>query len=213
MIKSVNHLSIIILMSNSVQLSKETLSMETSTGICVTITGPMFAGKTTALINIIRELRKTGVNVLVFKHAIDDRYATVQICSHDKAVEECIPINNTRDIFTNELYESAQVIIVEEAQFFGEDINDSIDRIKCDKKKLIMSGLSGSYKQKAIGYMGDIFAKSEKIIQLTAICAYCKKVTPAQFTAKVGGTNSVIEVGSDIYKPVCSEHFHKYSRA
>ena len=178
---------------------------------CVTITGPMFAGKTSALINIIRDLKKNKISYIVFKHAIDVRYEDNKICSHDRDTEQCISITEPINILQHEYYNKADVIIIEEVQFFNDTILTTIDQIKCDGKKLILSGLSGSFKQKAIGHMGDIYAKSEQIVQLSAICHYCTNMTPAHFTAKISGTDDVIEVGNDIYKPVCQYHYNLHS--
>jgi len=177
----------------------------------ITITGPMFAGKTSLLIRIIREFKKLNIRCLVFKHSIDVRYATDKISSHDNDVEDCIPISSPEQIFMNESYSDAEVVIIEEVQFFDIDILSTIDKLKQDGKKLILCGLSGSYEQKAIGCMGDIYAKTEKIIQLSAICHYCEERTDAHFTAKICGSKTVIEVGNDIYKPVCNLHFNLHS--
>ena len=44
--------------------------------------GPMFAGKTTALLRRVRELREAGEEVMVVKAAIDDRYDDLDVVSH-----------------------------------------------------------------------------------------------------------------------------------
>ena len=45
--------------------------------------GPMFSGKTTALLRKVKELRELGEQVVVVKAAIDDRYSGSEVISHD----------------------------------------------------------------------------------------------------------------------------------
>lgn len=196
-------------------MSMDFLSADHDSSYCVSIIGPMFAGKTTADIRILRDCKKRGIEALGFKPACDNRYGVESVFhSHDNDTEECTLITDIQQILDHPKYNVAKVIVIEEAHFFNSHILDVIDRMMNDGKKVVISGLSGSYKQRNIGYMGDITAMSDKIIQLFATCEFCEEVTSAPFTAKISGGHSAIEVGSkETYKPVCRKHFKQYDES
>lgn len=183
------------------------------TGCCVTIIGPMYAGKTTTLINISRDCKKKGQLVLGFKPKKDDRYGLdSNFHSHDGDVESCILIENTDEILIDANYNDANVIIIEEAHFFDENIVTNIERMIDDGKYIICSGLSGSYKRRTIGSIANIIALSSTITQLYAKCELCTETTLAPFTSKISGEHGTdIEVGGkNTYIPVCEKHFNQY---
>jgi thymidine kinase len=188
------------------------LETEHESGYCASIIGPMFAGKTTADIRILRDCRKRGVKALGFKPKCDTRYGRDSVFhSHDNDTETCITITNISEILAHCEYNDAKVIIIEEAHFFNQDILLVIDTMMSNKKMVVVSGLSGSYLQRCIGCMGDIIAMSDTVIQLFATCEYCDTVTNAPFTAKICGGDGIIEVGSkETYVPTCRKHFIKY---
>jgi thymidine kinase len=193
-------------------MSMEFLEAELESGYCASIIGPMFAGKTTADIRILRDCRKRGIKALGFKPTCDTRYGDGAVFhSHDNDTESCILIDDIQEVLANPDYNEAHVIIIEEAHFFDNSILNVIDQMMIDKKKVVISGLSGSYQQKCIGSMANIMAMSDSIIQLFATCEYCDTITNAPFTIKVNGSHTALEVGSkEIYKPVCRKHFTKY---
>ena len=57
--------------------------MNTKTGMLTVYAGPMYAGKTTALIAELEDSLECGSNVLVVKPSIDNRYSDEDIVSHD----------------------------------------------------------------------------------------------------------------------------------
>lgn len=186
--------------------------VNSESSFCVSIIGPMFAGKTTANIRILRDCRKKGVNVLGFKPQCDNRYGVESVFhSHDNDVESCEVITGINDILEHPNYNETRVIVIEEAHFYSPDIINVIDTIMHDNKLLVVSGLSGSYSQRSIGSMADIIAQSDSVVQLCATCEYCEEITKAPFTIKHSGDNSQIQVGSkEMYAPVCRKHLQKH---
>ena len=60
-----------------------------ATGSLQLIMGPMFAGKTTALLRSVSELRAGGEVVELVKSSKDDRYAEEAVVSHDGTMQPC----------------------------------------------------------------------------------------------------------------------------
>jgi len=181
-----------------------------SHGYLYLITGPMFAGKSSKLIRLIRNFKSKNVPVLVLKHSLDTRYDGLHsICSHDKIKEPCQSTDKLDIYLTHPDYLAAQVIVIEEAQFFGEDIVKFCEHaMDVDSKYLIVTGLSGDYKRRPFGFMPQIEALAQGKEMLYAYCHFCDGCVQAPYTAKISGTDETIDVGeSDKYKPVCLSHW------
>jgi len=179
---------------------------------CTSIIGPMFAGKTTANIKIKRDCEKANIRVLGFKPRCDIRYGIESVFhSHDNDTEKCEVIDDINEVLIHPEYKETKVIILDQGHFYGPSILTVVEQMIIDKKYIVVSGLSGSYKQRSIGYIGDIIALSDTVHLMRATCEYCEEVTDAPFTIKFQGGNSDIQVGSkESYKPVCRKHFCKY---
>ena len=122
------------------------------------ILGPMFAGKSTCLINKVHELLCNGAHaseILLINHSRDTRYdtANTNICTHDgnkyKAISThnlqtiinsiiTIPVDDTSTTTTNK-YSHIKHILIDEGQFF----NDLFIAIKT----LILSEYGNNKKQ------------------------------------------------------------------
>lgn len=178
-------------------------------GQCHVIFGPMFAKKTTHLIKMYRDFTNENVNVKAFKHSSDVRYEVDKLCTHDHDTIPCISILRTNEIFLQPDYDLIKNIIIDEAHFFDESIIDDLHKILNDGKNVIIAGLSGDYRMKPIGKMSEIISMSELKTSLVSKCSYCN--IDAHFTAKIKGSHEIIEVGFDIYKPVCRKHHSEYS--
>jgi thymidine kinase len=66
------------------------------------ILGPMFSGKSTKLLELIRKYKIINYKVMILKHSIDKRYSDAdEIVSHNKDSEPCISLSSIFDVFTN----------------------------------------------------------------------------------------------------------------
>ena len=84
------------------------------------ICGSMFSGKTEELIRRIRRAEIAKMNTLIFKPKIDDRYSSNHVVSHNQSKLESMLVNNAQEILDNS--NEIDVIGIDEAQFFGDDI-------------------------------------------------------------------------------------------
>lgn len=183
------------------------------TGFLYMIIGPMCAGKSSKLLRLIKIFKNKNTVMEVYKHNIDTRYNAIsEICSHNMIREPCVAIADINDIFNNPNYEKLQVIIIEEAQFFTDDIVPSVQKMIDDGKYVIVGGLSGDSNMKPFGQINNLISIADKTDILTAYCDYCVDCVDAPFTIKLGGTQEVVEVGIDMYKPVCRKHYNELSK-
>lgn len=172
------------------------------------VLGPMFAGKSTHLINILRKLRAINIQTLVVKPHIDDRYATTRVCSHDSQSVECFSCDKLKDVVDCPEYRDIKVIVIEEAHFFDDIVEFAKQACDTDKKHLIVYGLSGDFQRKSIGRILDLVPLANKVQKLYAYCHFCKDSTIADFTLReVDSKDEVLVGGIELYKPVCRKHY------
>jgi len=183
----------------------------TKSGYLKLILGPMFSGKSTKLIELIRKYKVIKYKVLTIKNSLDNRYSNVsQIISHNKDTEPCISLQNLNEITTNidfkSIYDESQVIFIEEAQFFT-DLNDFVSKALKEKKTIFVVGLNGDSNQNNFGDIHKLLPKCNDIELLKACCKICMNETPAEFSRRIVKNNNQVHVGSgDEYIPVCRFH-------
>ncbi|KAH9798176.1 pentatricopeptide repeat-containing protein [Citrus sinensis] len=102
--------------------------------------------------------------------------------------------------------EEVDVIGIDEAQFF-EDLYDFCrEAADHDGKTVIVAGLDGDYLRRSFGSVIDIIPLADSVTKLTARCEFCGK--RAFFTLrKTEETKTELIGGSDIYMPVCRQHY------
>lgn len=174
--------------------------------------GPMFSGKTTALIKRVEELKKQGKKVKVFKPTVDDRYGDSVICSHDKVSLEAYSI---KDIEEADVY-SCDVVVVDEYFFFKDNLLDYCKKWKDAGKHVLVSGLNLSYLGEPMPFIDsqkgveDLKKLADDVHFLTAKCAVCgEKATMTERTVKAEGR---LIGGAEAYRAVCKKHHPKWKK-
>lgn len=173
------------------------------------IMGPMFSGKSTELIRLIREYKFIEKNILVIKHCSDDcRYAESKICTHDQQKEDCMSLGNLLDLQYSEEYSKAEIIFIEEAQFFN-GLEEFIKKgMEENKKSFIIAGLDGDFKREPFGEILNLIPYSNKVTKLNALCKFCKNGTEAPFTKRLSKSTKLHLIGgADSYASVCRYHY------
>ncbi|MCH7773794.1 MAG: thymidine kinase [Bacteroidetes bacterium] len=174
--------------------------MPKDTGWIEVITGCMFSGKTEELIRRLRRAQIAKQQVKIFKPKIDTRFADDSIVSHS---EQSLPSIQIKDI--NDALESsddAQVIGIDEAQFFSEDIINVCTELADKGKRVIVAGLDQDYRGIPFEPIPHLLAIAEYITKSLAICVECGN--PADKTQrKTTSSERVIVGASDIYEARC----------
>ena len=176
------------------------------------IFGPMFAGKSTYLINTITSLLDNKENtlddILIINHSSDKRYSNnSEICTHDNIKMPSISLNRIEEIFNCPDVFNKTYIFIDEGQFFG-DLYESVKLLLIIYKKIIyIGGLDGDYKQETFSEsrLFNLIPYATTVKKLTAKCSDCNQIAP--FTKRLVCSDEQILVGgSDSYKPVCLNH-------
>ena len=178
------------------------------------ILGPMFAGKSTKLFNIINNIKKDE-SFLIIKHISDQRYNSnlTTIITHDQKTMDCISLDKLLNIFNNQKYINSKYIFIDEGQFFS-DINNFIEiALEKDKKNIYITGLNGDSNRKPFYNISKMISIADKVDILHSKCNYCSE-NKGIFTLRDTSKNKQkkILVGDDkIYKSVCRKHYIQYN--
>ncbi|MCL7047328.1 hypothetical protein MKW94_004843 [Papaver nudicaule] len=98
------------------------------------------------------------------------------------------------------------VIGIDEAQFFDDLYDFCCKAADHDGKTVVVAGLDGDYLRRRFGSVLDIVPLADSVTKLTARCEICGK--RAFFTSrKTEDTETELVAGSDVYKPVCRQHY------
>jgi thymidine kinase len=174
------------------------------------ICGSMFSGKTEELIRRLRRAQIARQRIQVFKPAIDMRYAEKAIASHNGLQEQAIPVSGSEALVAV-IDHAADVIAIDEIQFFDEGILQVCNDLADQGKRVICAGLDMDFRGHPFGPIPHLLAIAERVDKLQAICVVCGK--PASRTQRlIEGqpafyNDPVVLVGaSEVYEARCRKH-------
>lgn len=168
------------------------------------ITGCMFSGKTEELIRRIRRAQIAKLKVGIFKPRIDVRYSSSHIVSHNDQSIDSIVVDDAEEIL--QFAKDAQVIGIDEGQFFKMNLLDVCDQLANSGKRVIVAGLDQDYRGKPFEPMPQLLAIAEYITKTLAICVVCGN--PADRTQRITRSSERVLVGAkDIYEARCRNCF------
>jgi len=103
-------------------------NVSASSGWIEVVCGSMFSGKTQELIRRLKLANIAKQKVQVFNSHLDVRYSKEHIVSHDKSTLSARPVKSAKEIL-KEVLPDTQVVGIDEAHFFGEDIVDVAQKL------------------------------------------------------------------------------------
>lgn len=147
--------------------------MKQESGYLEVIAGPMFSGKTEELIRRVKRAAIAKKRVQVFKHEIDTRYGRDNKVFSHNGLSFTSEIVGTASQIRKRLKPHAELIAIDEAQWFGEDLIDVVEFLLTKKKKIIISGLALTFDRKPFTPMPTLMAMADTVTKLSAICTIC----------------------------------------
>jgi len=135
------------------------------------ITGPMFSGKSQALLE--RGMRARcygGVTVHYFKPSLDVRTDTIS--SRDGFQAKAILVNKGADLLEHLVVPTEpEMVIIDEAQFFDDSIIVAVQVLKRRGFNVVIAGLGLDYRRNPFGPMGELMAISDTpVVRKYSVC-------------------------------------------
>ncbi|AYC28816.1 thymidine kinase [Paenisporosarcina cavernae] len=182
----------------------------TQSGWLEVICGSMFSGKSEELIRRVRRAQFAKQKIAVFKPKIDNRYSEEEVVSHNGNKVIAYSISRSKDIF-DFVTDEYDVIAVDEAQFFDEEITQVVKRLADHGYRVIVAGLDQDFRGEPFGPMPTMMAMAEQVTKLQAVCQVCG--SPASRTQRLingqpaGYEDPIILIGAtEAYEPRCRHH-------
>lgn len=182
-----------------------------TTGTLKVYAGPMYAGKTTALIGELTIALDNNKRPLVIKPIIDNRYGEADIVSHDGvSVSKITGVKVLRlavgDIPDIDQVNNVDILLIDEAQFFA-NIGNAIDAYLEMGIDVVAVGLDMDSNGKPFGSIPALMAKANKVHKLTAHCSVCGDSATRTYRKPDAAKDQVLIGGMETYEPRCLEHW------
>lgn len=164
-------------------------------------TGPMFAGKTTGLIDRMVMFSGAGVKTLLVKHASDTRYAGTAVMTHSGVALEARPATDVDALHgLVAAHPEVKVVGVDEAQFFGHGIVAWARDLRMRGVTVILAGLDRQSDGNYFGPMPWLLAHADVVHKLASECECGLKAyqTRRRTSAPAGMVG-----GSERYEVLC----------
>ena len=135
------------------------------------ICGSMFSGKTEELIRRIERAKIAKQNVIICKPSIENRYDKDKVVSHDMKAIDCIAVGDATDII--ELCKNKDVVGIDEAQFFNNNLVDVCNHLANRGVRIIIAGLDMDYEGNPFEPIPQLMSIAEDVTKVRAICIQC----------------------------------------
>jgi thymidine kinase len=170
------------------------------------VCGSMFSGKSEELMRRLRRAQIARQKVAVYKPKLDNRYHDTDVVSHNGTRFAARPVETSMEILR--LCGEADVIGIDEAQFFDPQVVEVAVRLANSGKRVILAALDLDFKNEPFGPIPELLAVAEFVDKLQAICQCCGG--PGTRTQRLiegrpaSADEPVIKVGaSESYEPRC----------
>jgi len=173
------------------------------------ICGSMFSGKTEELIRRLKRAQFAKQKIEIFKPAIDKRYDDQMVTSHDanRIPSTSVPAAANIPILAND----CQVIGIDEAQFFDDEIVEVCNDLANRGVRVIVAGLDMDYKGNPFGPMPALMATAEYVTKVHAVCTRTGNL--AHYSHRTSDQKDLVVIGEkENYEPLSREAFNKAIR-
>ena len=155
------------------------------------ICGSMFSGKSEELIRRLRRAKIAKQNVVVFKPAIDNRYNTTSVTSHNGTKIDAYATSSSSAILEIIKKEDYSVVGIDEIQFYTHDIIAIIGALLEQQLRIIVAGLDLDFRGAPFGPTPTLLALADSVSKLRAICTACGN--DAHFSQRLSLNNNPVD--------------------
>lgn len=170
------------------------------------ICGSMFSGKTEELIRRLKRAKIANLRAEIFKPAMDLRFDKTAVVSHDSNFIPSTPVDHSLRIL--ELAIDADVVGIDEAQFFDEGITNVCETLALQGIRVIVAGLDMDYQGKPFGPVPQLLAVADFITKLHAICVRCGNLASMSYR-KSASQDQILLGEQDVYEPRCRKCYYE----
>ena len=158
---------------------------------------------------MIRRLKRSqfaNQKIEIFKPSIDLRYEDETIISHDQNQIQSTSVPAAANIPI--LAEGCDVVGIDEAQFFDNEIIQVCNRLANSGIRVIVAGLDMDYQGNPFGPMPGLMATAEYVTKVHAVCTRSGNL--ANYSYRISADKSLVHLGEkESYEPLSRASFFK----
>jgi thymidine kinase len=169
----------------------------------------MFSGKTEELIRRLKRAQFAKQKVEIFKPSVDTRYDNEMVVSHNKNEIRSTPVPVAENIRI--LAQGCDVIGIDEAQFFDEEIVAVCNDLANSGIRVIVAGLDMDFKGNPFGPMPALMATAEYVTKVHAVCTHTGNL--AHYSFRKSKDEKLVMLGeNEEYEPLSRAAYFKAMR-
>ncbi len=171
------------------------------------ICGPMFSGKSIELITRVAKAEIAGLNPIIIKHSLDNRWSTDKIVARIGLNKACMLASDIESLDNIIGKNDSKFIAIDEIQFFDKSIVNILK--KYNDRDFLLCGLDLDWRGDEFGCMGAILAYADEVLKIKSVCTNIinKNIcgASASKTKKITKDLSIVDIGdSDKYEARCN---------
>jgi thymidine kinase len=139
------------------------------------IAGCMSSGKTDELLRLLRRAEYARRRILLVRPDVDTRTPPEYAESRSRAryPSRIVATDDPGEIVTLARELDADLVGVDEAEFFSPDVIDAIETLRRSGRHVVVTGLNLDFAGRPFGSMPELMARADAVTMLTAICVIC----------------------------------------
>lgn len=170
------------------------------------ICGSMFSGKTEELIRRVKRAAFAKQRVEIYKPGVDVRYSEEDVVSHTGNAIESTPVESSQSILL--MATEAEVVGIDEAQFFDEGIVGVCNELANQGKRVIVAGLDMDFRGIPFGPIPALLAIADDVLKVHAICVRCGAL--ARHSHRMVKDERLVMLGeTQEYEPLCRKCYNE----
>jgi len=173
--------------------------------------GPMWAGKSSELVDVYHFANEHDIKCIAINHAFDLSSKQSLITTHDNCSIPCVSSDTLNHVFdTTEICKvfDYDIILINEGQFFPDLYEWTKYMVNYQYKTIYIAALDGDYKQVGFSNIIQLIPEADKITKLRNKCKECN-CNWAIFTHRTCNQTDQILPGTDHYIPLCRKCYNK----
>ena len=142
-----------------------------SAGSLHVVCGPMFAGKTTAVLRLLRDAESAGRRILAVKPARDDRYAHRELVTHVGDRIAAVPVAVLDEALP--LAAGVDLVAIDEVHFFASEAVPPIDALLARGTDVVVAGCDIDHFGGTFTPFDELLPRADRVSRIHGTCARC----------------------------------------
>jgi len=173
--------------------------------------GPMWAGKTSALVSVYHFATTHDIPCIVINHTFDSSSTNVSLTTHDNSTIPCVSYDKLVNVFNTSDPTGVfnyDIILINEGQFFPDLYEWTKYMVNHLHKNIYIAALDGDYQKVGFHNIQQTIPEADSITKLRNKCKECNH-NWAIFTHRTCDNSSQILPGTEHYIPLCRTCYNK----